>query len=747
MAYTPPAGNNVVLNFTGSYTAPRGDEVIIQFGNPLDNSIKSHDIYLEYSSDKHQIEEAYALITSDVTYELLVDQSIIDPLIHINPNDTEYELEIESFQLQILPDIVTADTVYESEFELQGIGGNRETDLPNGISPGMRMCWYNGYSADTHFIFPWGKTSEVDFHHNITAIVQLLEIDIHFSAVWKSMFIEDVPTGDSWKEMEHFDMHWIFKWDSMVARDRTAYVPYENGKAVSNTVFIPYGQPDPLDSFVTKTYGTNSVHSDLSLNNYYGGDVYGDISKEVPWGPRELFIYCFKNYVPPSSSDSVDFNFPSKYPLVLGANVLTFELDSYSTSPLCNNHHNHTGIRDNYITPGIEVDPVIPPTPFPVKPFYYIMNTVLVKTLPGNVPIEVKGLTMTTDRDSWLWQLNMTVGKREYVELLSPKNGTFPIVEIYINGWKWVYLIEGWSENKGFARGTYSITGRSPSMILSDPICDRKTLTVGTGATGSYIIQSILDSNAQAAGFSILFSGYENNQTGFDPATGSDWYIPANTFSYADQTDIQAMQTLVQSIGGYIQTNPAFYNYPAGTDGRILEILPKYAWQPWNWNLSNTDIDFKVLDKSIIREMGSSYKKNPDYYGAYIIGEAPKEGSSYGVYCDVYKQDKGPACKHAPIESSVLYTTDMIAQEKGRMIIGDAGVWRDHSIKVFSLFPDPKPPGLFRVGDYINVRDAAISEWIGLVVSTTIEASVVNSCAFSVSQNLGVSQYIGEWNG
>lgn len=748
MAYTPPTGNLVDLNFIGDYTAPIGDDVQLQFGSVLDNYIRTHSVYLEYLSDTLQVTEAILIDTHAFTLEAAYDTSIVDPLIHINADNVILESLYDHHQLQILPDIVTHDTIYEMDYDSLEVGGNSATDLPKGISPGFNVPWGGRIESDIHFKFPWDDIYAVDQHFLITRARAFPIVDIHFIAIWNAMYITDIPSVNDWASFNWVDLHQSYYWDSMLIRDKEYKARYTDGFLVDEFHLYRYGQPSPFDVQSTYVFEENKTQTDRTYFMPYGigVDPDSDTFREVPWGPRELFSYCFKNYEPPRPGMSIDLSFPAKYPLYIGATNLVFELSNYSTSPLCNNQHNHTGIRDNNIIPGVDVEPVIPPIPFPIKPVYYIMNTVLVQTLPGHVQVEVKGLSMTIDRESWLWQLNMTVGKKEYVDLLSPKNGTYPTVEIYINGWKWVYLIEGWTENLGFARGTYSITGRSPSMILGDPICDKKTLTVTELGTGSYIMQGIMNSNAAAAGFSIVFSGYDNTQTGFDPATGSDWNIPAHSFSYTEQTDIQAMQMLTNSIGAYIQTNPAFYNYGTGNDGRFLDVFPRYAWQPWNWELTNPELEFKILDKSIIREMGSTYKKNPDYYGAYIVGEAPKEGASVGVFCDVYKQEKGAACKHAPVESSMLYTTDMIAQEKGRMIIAEAGVWCEHTIRVFSLFPEPQLPGLFKVGDLINVRDGATSEWIGLVVSTTIEASVVNGSAFSVSQNLGVTQYVGEWN-
>jgi hypothetical protein len=862
MAYTPPLGNLVELNFTGSYTAPPGNDVQLIFGNVLENYIRIADVSFEPYFEKQSVTEAHLIDSHQYTIELVSNQSYIDPLIHINADSATYELVPDHYQLQILPDIINADCLYENILDDVELGGNNIYDLPIGVSPGFRFIHEGHVKADCFYEVEWGKLAPIDFFRNISSSINLSVADVFIDFIWNTMDWLDFQNRPGWKTMYPFDIFNSTSWDTMFISDIQGITYYEGNKALSDHLTFSYNQPSLFDAFVTTDYDSSVIPCDpISSQSWdLNEDAYSDYHHEVIWGPRELFSFCYQVYHPPQTGHSVDFAFPAKnvtfqekvanavaflaasvktkaelttekntattdretaydtyaalkvisdaaienariqnnihvgiygfvdltaqynidadnakiatdaahadflakdviYKNAVTAylqyveaeglaysNSLVLRMETISSNPRCPIIHSYTGKRDSVSTDfGVIVVPPEPPLPpFIVKQVYYIMNTVLVKTLPGNVPIEVKSISMTIDRDSWLWQLNMVIGKRDYISLLEPSGSVMQHVEVYINGWKWVFLIEGWSESRSFGKGSYNVIGRSPSLVLGDPVCDKKSFTNSITETGGSIMQGILNSNAASIGFSIAYTDYTNNQTGFDPAIGVDWVIPAEAFSYTNQPDIYALQTIAESIGAYVQTNRAFYNYGTGNDGRILEILPKYRYQPWNWTAGNTNINYIQLDKSIIKEIGTSYKKNPDYYGAYIVGEKPKDGSTTaGVFCNVYKDDMGPATLHAPVASGPLYTTNAIAQEKGRMIIGDAGVWLEHNINIYSLFPSGTAPGLLKVGDMIKVTNGATTEWRGLIHSTSITAQIVNTSAFSVTQTIGVSQYIG----
>lgn len=737
MPYNTPSGNNINFNFSIERTDTPGNAVNFYFSDAFGHQVVSTTVLLEISVSTASFILGYIIDSASVLFDSsTIDESIVLPLTHLNSDNIVLEYSISAPSVEILPDIINDNLLLDNSVSFLNVGGNTASDLPVGISkPTDGFVWGGFSDTDIHFSTPWGLQAQVDPHLSLGIIIGFYNVSVAIEVPFGILHTKDIHTDSSWDEFFPTDLYSIVPWKSFFISDVFYTAAYFGNKKYDNEVVIPYcysavhvdistGVDWGLGAYIDHTHIDQWGNSRLSVKDH-----------EVPWGPRELYKYCYSVYVSPVSP--INFYFPTKYPLTKGAYILDFELDSYSTDPRCNTIHNHTGSIDTK-PPAIVV---IPPPRFFSKKVYYMLNTVLVKTLPDNVEIEVTGVSIKIDRDSWLWQFSMVLGDKSYLSVLSPANGVFKTIQIQVNGWQWVFLVESWQENIGFAKGSYTVSGRSPSLVLGDPICTKKSYIHTEASTGSYIIQDILD--GIGSGFSVAFSAYHNTQTGFDPVT-EHWNIPANTFSYSQQTDIEGIKILADSIGAYVQSHRNFYDYGGPNDFRVLEILPKFAWQPWNWDISNVSLDFKLLDKSLVRELGTSFIKNPDYYAAYIVGEAPKDGGTTGTFCNVYKYEKGPNTAHAPVSSSMLYTTDMIAQEKGRMIIGESGMWKEHTIRIFSLFPDGTSPGLLSVGDLINVTENLASSFVGLVTSVAIDA-ISNSSAFSVAQTVTVIQYIGEW--
>ena len=747
MAYTPPNGSNVEINFNGSYTPPIGNNVEVVFGDVFDNNIVSQNIVFQSVVSAASVVEAILFQSEDLTLDSSLGSFSVTPLLHLHPTNIVLETGISDYVLEILPDIVNENveiTVYNLA---SSIGGGSSIDLPYKLNAGIVIPYGGNIHTDEFFSVVWGDFVQVDV--TLVYLHPVMEkIDVETECPW-GVFLktDNFVTVDSSDTDSYVDHTAVIPWASFLWTDRSFSVQYEGNRIVDRHYIVNYGDSNPVDTFATERWmGTaTSVNRDFSIN--WGAISPVDIEYIVNYGPKELFKYCFEIYEPPPSHIGPNFVFPPRNAVFDGVwdKDVHFIMDSYASDPRCGYQHMYTGIRDVNVDPG---DPIIPVYPFKVRQVYYMLNTVLVKEVPSNYPIEVKALTITTDRDSWLWQLSMTVGKKSYVEMLRPSGGVLKKVEVYINGWKWIFSIEGWQENRGFARGTWTLTGRSPSLVMGDPICPQKSYVhTDENSTGSSIIADIISAGGYS--FSVSYVGYgEDSQTGFDPVSDG-WSIPVNAFSYSNQTDIQAIQTIVDSIGGYIQTTPDFYDYTSasGPDNRTLEILPRYSWQPWNWDKDEYEIPFKQLDRSIVTDLGSTYRKNPDYFGVYMIGQTPKaDGAGGGVFCNVFREGyNSVTCAHAPISSNPLYTTDIIAQEKGRAILGDSGMWVDHNIKVFSLFPPNQEPGLFRVGDLVHITEVGSPTTRGIVTSTSISAGLSNGSAFTVYQSLGVSEYIGEW--
>jgi hypothetical protein len=749
MVYEPPTGHPVVINFTTPYSPPTEHPVVINFGSSVETSIVSQDITLETIVPIYWVQESVEIVSANVVLESIIENELVDPLIGITASDLFLESLIDSSELQILPDIINHSIILETFLTKSDIGGNRVTDLPTNLHNGVSVVYGDKVSVDVHYLTLWSTFYKVDVQFPVFA-KDFLYVDCFLNIVWGTFYKPDINLEVKYNDaVNNIDISLKSMWGSFYWVDKFHNVKYSGNKGKDNSLSICYGGSKPNDKIVSsswdKSIGVDKIHAGA-----WSGPVPNDIDYTINYGPRALYKFCFEVYQPPPSHVGVNFVFPPRNAVFDGTwgNSIHFIMDSYSSDPRCEYKHMYTGVRDTPSPPGEEVEPIIP---FKLKQVYYMFNTVLVKEIPSNAPIEVFGVGMVIDRDSWLWQLSMDIGDKKYLDLIKPVAGGFRMVEVNVNGWKWIFTIEGWQTGNAFGSGRWNVSGRSPSLILGDPICVQKSYVhTGLVSTGSSIIQDILD--AGGSGYSISYDAYnlteDSTQSGFDPGTG-DWSIPANAFSYSNQTDIQAIQTLVDSIGGYVQTEANFYNYTSvgGSDNRKLNILPKYSWQPWKWNSDIPQINYKTLDKSITWETSSTYRKNPDYFGVYMIGGSEKSGNTNGkgIFCNIYREGYGPSSLHAPIITGPLFTTEMIAQEKGRMILGDSGMWMDRTVSVFSLFPEGTPPGLFKVGDIVRVTENAVTSYRGIVTSVSINAQVSNGAAFEVSQTLGISEYIGEW--
>lgn len=750
MTYVPPKGNEVVLNFTGSYTPPVGDSVRLIFGDISDNNIQIEDIIIQWDADGVQVSEAVLIDIEEIVIEFDLPSVGVVPLAHLAFQDVEFEFELPSVGVQILPDMIVDNVIFDYDLDNAEVGGGAVTDLPSRFDTGFTFPYTKPLNQDTNFNVRWGLFTKIDFPF-IVPNIPPYKIDLNLISSWVNFYAVDKNITEYSSSFIYLvDEETLFAWGSYFITD----------------VFdkVSYGSSADVDKKFSFNYHSVSVKLDIGFLHPYSSTFSSkvDVQKVIPWGkpskldvdyssqygPRALFKYCFEVYEPPPLHIGPNFVFPPRNAVfdgVYGSDI-HYIMDSYSSDPRCGDQHIYTGIRDSNIDPGDPIDPVIP---FKVKMVYYMFNSILVKTVPLNVDIEVLGISITTDMDSWLWQLSMTIGKKEYLDLLRPSSPDgFKKIEININGWKWIFVVEGWSENTGNFKGTWNVTGRSPSLLLGDPICEPKTFVNEIASTGSALMQTILDASYGYSVYTVDWSSYggAKTQTGFDPAApGATWNIPANGFSYSSQTNIQAIQSLADSIGAYVQSNQYF----DGTVPELISVAPRYPYQPWNWSLTNPDINFVQLDFSIVHEMSSTYKKNPDYYGVYLVGTAGKDGDVFSAaFGNVYREGYGPSSMHAPLVSNSLFTTDEVIREYGRKVLAESGMWADHSVKVFSLFPEGAVPGLLRVGTMINMTNPLNSSnnFQGIVKSLNVQATVVNKSAFAVSQNITIAQYLGEWD-
>jgi hypothetical protein len=515
---------------------------------------------------------------------------------------------------------------------------------------------------------------------------------------------------------------------------------------------IPWETPTELDWHFTTPWNAPDAN---------------DAKKCNPWGPFSYYLLCYVDgkYFPPQACTNIEFEFPNKYELVPGiCEDIVFHLNNYATKadPRCPWDHVHSGVRDKYNNPLEPPPPIIPPDyTFPQpKGSYYIMNTVTVHELTAWTPIEVLSVSIVTDQDSWLWQFQITVATTECLDIVMPQDDVLKSVVVTINGYSWVCTVEAWNESRVFGKDAWTIIGRSPSLMFGDPISERKSYTETQAKQGGQLVNDIAlnkvvpdtfppaltnwEVNWAAYGNSST-PGFAKNVTGFDPF--SSWYVPTNTLTYTNKTEIDVMKFLVEGIGAYIQTEP-----DCRDDGTKFYIHPKYPQHPWNWDDSNSDISWRPLIDSQFMEIGRSNIVKPSYQAVYVLGEA-KGGSNDGtgdgdgtaVMAQVHYEGCSPTSSttiYAPMVTHALVTSTKAGRELGRLSICDTGSWKQHSVRLNVLCPGNDPSsGLFNVGDMITVMERGV-QWYGQVTGISINASVSDGLV-GVQQVLSIIEYVG----
>ena len=519
---------------------------------------------------------------------------------------------------------------------------------------------------------------------------------------------------------------------------------------------IDWIQPAPNDVH-KNLIATEGILTDLHMSVNYNEPGSKDRMHSVPWGPYSYYInHCGGNdYYEPPLPCSVSFSFPNKYELNPGiCKDITFTISGYNSPVNCKYKHWQTGSRD--INPGLVVGNRLQyPTS---REVYYMLNQVLVKEIITNKPIEVMSVTATTDRDSWLWQFQVTVASRDCLEAIMPVDGVYVTIEININGYSWLCTVESWSEDRQFSGDTWTVNGRSPSIIFGNPISQKKSDTITSGWNGQQLFDNVVTSKVAPSNWPASISDWTSDwtqyqisntsedfekytatvQTGFNPLT--DWFIPPSTLSYTEKTEIEVLQDISGAIGAYIYTEP---------NSTVLTVRPMYAQQPWNWTYDNDQISWKPIIEDMCEAIGKTSKLYPYYERIHVAGEAISSNadtggtgpdpSSQATFVNVFKTGY-PNGDLAPMVTHPLITTSKAGLEKGRMVIGKVGEWYEHTLRLNVLCPEPSPMGLFIPGDMISVLERTVP-WHGQVTGVSVVAASTAG-GIVVNQIITAEQYV-----
>jgi hypothetical protein len=611
------------------------------------------------------------------------------------------------------------------------ISGGQAQDLPTNLSPGqIRFPWSVGIKTETHLRVPWGSAdvtdrpldkfpwgfgdkSEVPIEINWAALgVNELPADKHYEIPWGTFTdLSDIHVDCLWYNILGFqDTHRKIPWAVLsVKLDNNVQSSFLSDTPVKDQFSkIPWGPlSSPGRSMDLGLERLNIV--DKHMNVYWYRYPYANLFYQYYYAPPPCY--------PLEWTDS---------PL-LNLNPCSATIDMFGTGPLQPFEHWRAGIRDQYL--------VLPPGSAVVfsKRYYYMQNTVLLKRIPDNTPIDASAISISTDINSWTWDFNITLMDSSYLDLLKPSVAGEDLVlqdlQITINNNVWICRIESWSETRVFGQRGWSVRGRSPSIELAAPYSLPFTYTNTSAKQGSQLIDDLLSGTGWSAEW-----GFDNNTSTYsdviDPS--SDWLVPANQFNLQEKTSMEGINEILAAIHASIITVP-----DCSSGNQRLIIIPRYRWTPWQWASQTVD---SLLIRHYCHEIGSDYEHIPKYN--FVIAA----GDNHGVAVSATK-DGTAGDKPAPMFTHPLITTQQAGHEAARNLLSRSGMWINNSLSLLSIddgvTPTEEIPGLLLPGKLISLEDDSVT-WRGVVTGVTINVKATTSrSGLEVEQLVNVERYYG----
>lgn len=350
------------------------------------------------------------------------------------------------------------------------------------------------------------------------------------------------------------------------------------------------------------------------------------------------------------------------------------------------------------------------PYPFvPVLRLYMILNTISMRRADDDTPIEIDNATVTADQSSWCWTLSGSLPGQELAKIVPDAGGPVEVI-LNVNGIEWNFFVESYDRKRTFGKTTIGIRGRSTTALLDAPYAPTRAYTSDIDYYLRALVQAELDrvpGPTWGLDWPDPTALATQRQWDADDGTGNGFLVPTGLFTYTQFTPMQAINYLVQSVGGYVQSHR--------TDKSII-VSSSYPRPHWNWGSGTPDL---VLPKDVIMSDSLNWEEQPQYNRVYVTG---KQG---GQNILVRKADIFPIDIQAPQYVHEFITDTYPAREKGKNIISASG---KQAKITFEVPVDPTIDlSIITPGMLLKMTDPTLGEpdWRGLVrgVSLTARAS------------------------
>lgn len=335
-----------------------------------------------------------------------------------------------------------------------------------------------------------------------------------------------------------------------------------------------------------------------------------------------------------------------------------------------------------------------------------VNNTLDVITLADNQPLEVLGINMACDVDSYAWTLDLQLPNLAAYNRLVPDSNGPKSVQITLNGYVWRFIVERVARSVQFNQPQFSAGGRSFTAYAAAPY----TLPE-SGVNSSAALAQQLAVQALPADFNLLW------QT-------EDWLVSEGLLRYDDKDAFSVAAQLWSAVGAVAVPSRNLKEFT---------IKSRYPASPWLW--STAAIDATVTEQQQL-QVSAQYNAGAAWNKIYVGGTT--EGALVGVR---RTGTAGDFLKPQVLDPLLCATPPCV--ERGRVELSAGGAKAACTLLTPLNAANVAEPRLRTLLELVEVQDAATGAWRGLVTGVRVAATRTVNEPLTVVQELQLERHYG----
>ncbi|MGU5684492.1 hypothetical protein ACV1DN_09795 [Aeromonas allosaccharophila] len=342
-------------------------------------------------------------------------------------------------------------------------------------------------------------------------------------------------------------------------------------------------------------------------------------------------------------------------------------------------------------------DPPINPKPAP----YIIMNEISCVAVNGSerVPLALFNPSLKLDIDSFVWELTGELRGRTNLPYVKPTATGPRHIELTINGWTWLFAVQGYRVNRSLGSEVYPFTARSRTQFLDSPWASLVDVAVPNELSAWQLAAELLT----PLGFAIE-----------RPAHGEwvqtpDWPLAPGSISER-MAPKELLARLAKAAGAVL--------VPHMSEDKVT-VQPRYLVSPWQWATAPDSAFSHLIPEEMLPEESSESASSPRLERVLIAG------TTHGVVTEVVRTGTAGSESGEDI-SDVLAQTHPVNAERGRNLIADSGEQELKTLRLPLMRPG-QAPGLVVPGQLVKVLRADGSHTRALCISNALAPSGISS--------------------